>query len=147
MNFSERITSFISFSDAYVRFKQLDYQVATLTPEWHRASIERRNSVRNITVGCDLRGMTSQVAAEKKVKAWMRDNLELPDGVQMSYGGLRAINGEMVAQILWSVVAMLLVMFVLLLYHFGKVSLALLTLSSAVLCVFGVPCPPFLMVL
>ena len=90
-----------------------------------------------------MRGTTGQVAAEKKVKAWMRDNLELPDGVQMSYGGLSAINGEMIPQILWSVVAMLLVMFVLLLYHFGKVSLALLTLSSAVLCVFGVPCPLF----
>ena len=112
-------------------------QVATLTPEWHRASIERRNSVRTLTVGCDLRGATSQVAAEKKVKAWMGDNLELPEGVQVSYGGLSAINGEMVPPILWSVVAALLVMFVLLLYHFGKVSLALLTLSSSALCIFG----------
>lgn len=112
-------------------------QVATLTPEWHRASIERRNSVRTITVGCDLRGTTSQVAAEKKVKAWMRDHLELPEGVEVSYGGLSAINGEMIPQIMWSVVAALLVMFVLLLYHFGKISLALLTLSSAALCVFG----------
>jgi len=112
-------------------------QVATLTPEWHRASIEHRNSVRTITIGCDLRGTTSQVAAEKKVKAWMRDNLELPEGVQVSYGGLSAINGEMIPQIMWSVVAALLVMFVLLLYHFGKISLALLTLSSAVLCIFG----------
>ncbi len=112
-------------------------QVATLTPEWHRASIEHRNSVRTITVGCDLRGTTSQVAAEKKVKAWIHDNLELPEGVQVSYGGLSAINGEMIPQIMWSVVAALLVMFVLLLYHFGKISLALLTLSSAVLCIFG----------
>lgn len=30
-----------------------------------------------------------------------------------------------------------MVMFVLLLYHFGKVSLAVLTLSSAILCIFG----------
>ena len=113
-------------------------QVATLTPEWHRASIEHRNSVRTITVGCDLRGTTSQVAAEKKVKAWISDNLQdLPEGVSISYGGLSAINGEMVPPIMWSVVAALLVMFVLLLYHFGKVSLAVLTLSSAILCIFG----------
>lgn len=113
-------------------------QVATLTPEWHRASIEHRNSVRTITVGCDLRGTTSQVAAEKKVKAWISDNLQdLPEGVSISYGGLSAINGEMVPPIMWSVVAALLVMFVLLLYHFGKVSLAMLTLSSAILCIFG----------
>ena len=62
-------------------------QVATLTPEWHRASIEHRNSVRTITVGCDLRGTTSQVAAEKKVKAWISDNLQdLPEGVSIAYG-------------------------------------------------------------
>lgn len=113
-------------------------QVATLTPEWHHASIERRNSVRTLTVGCDLRGTTSQVAAEKKVKAWIHENMsQLPEGVSISYGGLSAINGEMIPQIMWSVVAALLVMFVLLLYHFGKISLALLTLSSAVLCLFG----------
>ena len=113
-------------------------QVATLAPEWHYASIERRNSVRTITVGCDLRGTTSQVAAEKKVKAWIQENMsELPEGVSISYGGLSAINGEMIPQIMLSVVAALLVMFVLLLYHFGKISLALLTLSSAVLCLFG----------
>lgn len=102
-------------------------QVATLLPEWHHASIERRNSVRMLTVGCGLRGTTSQVAAEKKVKVWIHDNMsELPKGVSISYGGLSCINGEMIPQIMWSVVAALLVMFVLLLYHFGKISLALL---------------------
>lgn len=56
-------------------------QVATLSPEWHYVSIERRNSVRLLTIGCDLRGTTSQVAAEKKVKAWIHDNMsELPEG-------------------------------------------------------------------
>ena len=43
----------------------------------------------------------------------------------------------MIPQILWSVVAALAVMLVLLLYHFGKIGLALLTLSSAILCLFG----------
>ena len=38
---------------------------------------------------------------------------------------------------MWSVVAALAVMLVLLIYHFGKLGLALLALSSAVLCLFG----------
>ena len=38
---------------------------------------------------------------------------------------------------MWSIVAALLVMFVLLLYHFGKIRLAVLALSSSALCVFG----------
>ena len=113
-------------------------QVANLEPSWHHTSLERRNSVRTITVGADLRGATSQVSAEKKVKGWIDKHLtDLPEGVSIAYGGLTEINGLMVPQILWSVVAALAVMLVLLLYHFGKIGLALLTLSSAILCLFG----------
>ncbi|MGN1247575.1 MAG: efflux RND transporter permease subunit, partial [Paludibacteraceae bacterium] len=113
-------------------------QVATLEPAWHRASITHYNGIPTITVGCDLRGNTSSVAAEKKVKQWINIHMtDLPEGVTISYGGLSAVNSEMIPQILWSVVAALLVMLVLLLYHFGKVPLALLTLSSALLCIYG----------
>ncbi len=113
-------------------------QVANLEPSWHHTNLERRNSVRTITVAADLRGTTSQVSAEKKVKEWIDENItDLPDGVSITYGGLTEINGLMIPQILWSVVAALAVMLVLLLYHFGKIGLALLTLSSAILCLFG----------
>ena len=113
-------------------------QVAKIEPDWHHTSLERRNAVRTITVGADLRGSVSQVSAEKKVKQWVETHItDLPEGVSISYGGLSEINGMLVPQILWSVVAALAVMLVLLLYHFGKIGLALLTLSSALLCVFG----------
>lgn len=113
-------------------------QVATIEPEWHHTSLERRNAVRTITVSADLKGDISQVSAEKKVKKWVDTHLTgLPDGVSVSYGGLSEINGILIPQILWSVVAALAVMLVLLLYHFGKIGLAFLTLSSAILCIFG----------
>lgn len=113
-------------------------QVASIEPEWHHASLERRNAVRTMTVGADLKGATSQVDAERKVKKWVDTHLtELPEGVEIVYGGLTEINNLIIPQILWSIVAALAVMLVLLLYHFGKIGLALLTLSSAVLCLFG----------
>ncbi|MCQ2346180.1 MAG: efflux RND transporter permease subunit [Paludibacteraceae bacterium] len=112
-------------------------QVADCEPAWHHATLVHRNGIRTIAVGADLQGKTSQVAAEKKVKKWIRSQNLKREGVSISYGGLSSINGQMIPQILWSVVAALLVMFVLLLYHFGNVSLALLTLSSAALCIFG----------
>ena len=62
---------------------------------------------------------------------------DLPEGVTVAYGGLTEINNLMIPQILWSIVAALAVMLILLLYHFGKLGLALLALSSASLCVFG----------
>ncbi len=114
-------------------------QVADITPAWHHTLIEHRNGVPTITIGADLVGTTSQVSAEKTVRAWLEGFcLRHPtDGLQIRFGGLTELNGLIVPQILWSIVAALLVMFVLLLYHFGKIRLALLALSSAALCVFG----------
>ncbi len=113
-------------------------QVASIEPDWHHTTLERRNAVRTMTVGADLKGATSQVDAERKVKKWVESHLtELPEGVEIAYGGLTEINNLIVPQILWSIVAALAVMLVLLLYHFGKIGLALLTLSSAILCLFG----------
>lgn len=113
-------------------------QVATIEPAWHHTYIERRNAVRTITIGSDLRGTTSQVSAERKVREWIDTHIkDLPEGVSIVYGGLTEVNGLILPQIFWSIVAALAVMLVLLLYHFGKIGLALLTLSSAVLCVFG----------
>ena len=113
-------------------------QVASIEPGWHHTYIEHRNAVRTLTVGADLRGTTSQVDAERKVKKWIDSHLtDLPEGVEIVYGGLSEINDMLIPQILWSIVAALAVMLVLLLYHFGKIGLALLTLSSAILCLFG----------
>ncbi len=113
-------------------------QVATIEPNWHHTLLERRNAVRTMTVGADLRGTTSQVDAERKVKNWVENNLtDLPEGVSIAFGGLTEINDMLIPQILWSIVAALAVMLALLLYHFGKIGLALLTLSSAILCLFG----------
>lgn len=116
-------------------------QVASVSPSWHRANIERRNAIRTVTVGCDLRGKTSQVDAERKVRKWIDsqhfDQDPQFEGIQITYGGLTEINGMILPKIGWSIVAALLVMFVLMLYHFGKVSLAILALSSSVLCIFG----------
>ena len=113
-------------------------QVASIEPGWHHTCLEHRNAIRTLTVGADLRGTASQVDAERKVKKWVNTHLtDLPEGVQIGYGGLTEINDLLIPQILWSIVAALAVMLVLLLYHFGKIGLAFLTLSSAILCLFG----------
>lgn len=106
-------------------------QVADLTPAWHHSTITHRNGIRTITIGADLRGNTSQVFAQKQIE---RRVGKRPD---VTYGGLSALNDQMIPEILVSIVAALLVMFALMMYHFGKVSLSLLALSSSVLCLFG----------
>lgn len=114
-------------------------QIADIIPEWHHTLIEHRNGVATITIGADLVGTTSQVVAERIVRQWMEGFAARhpSEAIQVRYGGLSELNGLIIPKILWSIVAALLVMFVLLLYHFGKIRLAVLALSSAVLCLFG----------
>lgn len=114
-------------------------QVAEVSPEWHHASISRRNSLRTITVGADLYGNASAPASLKKIQHYINTDLApaLPEGVSISYGGLQATNRQVIPEILWSIAAALLVMFALLLFHFAKVSISILSLSMSLLCIFG----------
>lgn len=114
-------------------------QIAEVTPDWHHASITRRNSIRTVTIGADLYGNASAPASLKKIQHYIKNNLQptLPPDIKISYGGLQAANAQVIPQIAWSVVAALLVMFILLLLHFAKISISLLSLSMSLLCLFG----------
>lgn len=113
-------------------------QVADVKPVWRNASLTRWNGERTITIGCDMRGTTSQPVIQKKVQHWVENHLHnLPPDVHIEYGGLTSVNENVIPQIIYTIIAALLVMFVVLLIHFKKVDISLLTLSSAGLCLFG----------
>ena len=114
-------------------------QVATVEPAWHHSSISRRNSVRTLTVGADLRGKEPQPKQQKLLETYVNQHIKpnLPEGVTVSYGGLTAMNNAVIPELIWSVFAALLVLFVLLIWHFGKMSVAVLALSMSLLCIFG----------
>ena len=114
-------------------------QVADVGPEWHDAVINRRNSIRTITVGADLKYGVSQPEVMKKIDNYVEKELKpaLPQGVEVSYGGLTNVNGQVIPQIALSFFAAVLVLFVFQLYHFGKLDIVFLTLSASLICVFG----------
>ncbi len=111
-------------------------QLAEIQPMWHHSKLCHRNGVRSITVGADLRGNAPQPKSMKKIQRFM-SGLELPEGVSIASGGLTDINDRVVPQLILSVLAAILVMFALLLFHFGKLSVALLALSASLLTIFG----------
>ncbi|MBQ9706253.1 MAG: efflux RND transporter permease subunit [Paludibacteraceae bacterium] len=111
-------------------------QVADIEPCWRHSSIPHRNNIPTVTVGADLRGTASAPAVMKKVKRIVRQ-LPQQEGVSISYGGLGEINDMVIPQLVWSVIAALTVMFVLLLYHFSNVKISVLSLSMSLLCIFG----------
>lgn len=114
-------------------------QVATVSPEWQDAVFNRRNSIRTLTVGADLKFGLSQPGVQKKIDKYVKTQLEpnLPEGVNITYGGLTSANGSVIPQIALSFIAAVLVLFAFLLYHFGKLDIVFLTLSASLICVFG----------
>ena len=114
-------------------------QVADLSPEWHPAQIVRHNNKNTITVAADMKFWKSQAASMKKIEHYINTEVlpNLPEGVHVEYGGLSALNTMVIPQILKSLVAAIAVLLAFLIAYFKKVNLALLTLCSSSLCMFG----------
>lgn len=114
-------------------------QVATITPAWEPARIVRRNGVRCVTVGCDLQYGKSQPVSMKKIEQFIETEIRpnLPKGIEVSYGGLTAANKELIPELSLGVAMAILVIFLFLLFNFGKVDIALLSLAACMLCFFG----------
>ncbi len=114
-------------------------QVADIEPDWKKSSITRYNGVRTITVGSDLAFGHSQPESMTKIEKYVEENIKpnLPAGIKVDYAGLTKINKEMLPQIILSILAAVLVLFIFLLYHFKKLDIASLSLGSCVMCIFG----------
>jgi len=111
-------------------------QIADVEPEWHDAVINRRNSIRTVTVSADLNYDYSQPGVMKKIDQYIKDHPQ-PEGVEISYGGLTGLNNIVIPQLTNSFLAAVFVLFIFLLYHFGRLDIVFLTLSANLICVFG----------
>lgn len=110
-------------------------QVAEVRPTWHHSAITHWNGVRTITVAADLKGNASQPAANDEIFKWVKKSGK--HDFEISAGGLTKTNEEMVPQILVAIIAAIAVMFAVLLYNYQRINLSLLTISTALLTLFG----------
>ncbi len=114
-------------------------QVADVSPEWRPETFVRTGGVESITVGADMRFGISQPEAMKAIKEYVKKEIEpgLPDGVTISYGGLSSMNGDVGPEIFMAFICAVAILFIFLLIHFKKISIAVLTLVLSSLCLFG----------
>ncbi|MBQ3709841.1 MAG: efflux RND transporter permease subunit [Bacteroidales bacterium] len=114
-------------------------QVADISPEWHPAQLTHNNGKSNITVAADMKFWKSQTASMKKIQHYIDTEIRpsLPEGVEIAYGGLSSLNTMVIPQILESLIAAILVLLAFLVAYFKKFSLAIMTLCSSALCMFG----------
>lgn len=114
-------------------------QVAYVSPDWTLTELDHMAGREAVSVYADMRTGQSQPVAMKKIKKFVDTELrpEFGDDVQVSFGGLSATNDQVFPEIAWSFFAAVMVLFLFLLFHFKKASLAVLTLSMSMLCLFG----------
>ncbi len=111
-------------------------QVADMEAEWNPELICRNNGQQLIYIGADMKYGMSQPLATKAIKKYLKE-LELPEGVRVEFGGLNSINSSVGPEIALAFLAAVFVLFVFLLFHFKKISLAILTIVLSSLCLFG----------
>lgn len=111
-------------------------QVADIQPRFHHSNMPHRNGVRCVTVSADVKPGAGQIREFTKVRRAL-DKIDLPDGVTVEPGGTYAVSSNLLPGLLMSVVAAICVMFLVLIIHYGKLNISLLSISMAVLCIFG----------
>lgn len=114
-------------------------QVASVRPGWEPEQIPHSRGTESITVSADMVMGQSQPEAMERICAFVSETLEpmLPSGVSISYGGLTETNGTVIPEIMLSFLCAVAVLFFFLLFHFRKMSLAVLTMALSLLCLFG----------
>lgn len=114
-------------------------QVAQISPEWHPEVISHIGGKEVVSVYADLNSGSSQPDAMREIKDFLASQIvpNLPEGVEVDYGGLSSVNGKVIPEILLSLICAVLVLFGFLLYHFKNISLSVLTIVLSLLSLFG----------
>lgn len=114
-------------------------QVATVTPGWEPESIPHIGGRQAVSVYADMMMGRSQPEAMERIERYVDDVLkpQLPDGITVEYGGLSGVNDTVIPEILLSFICAVAVLFFFLLFHFKKISIAVLTIVLSLLCLFG----------
>ena len=111
-------------------------QFADVVPTWQYGQICHRNGLRTVTVMAEVtRGLNDGIVT-KKIMERLAD-FKLPEGMQIEYGGQYEADNETGPQIAGALVMSVMIIFFVLLWHFKKVSEALLIMVCLTLCVFG----------
>ena len=111
-------------------------QVADVSPGWEPEVLTRINGKQAIVVGADMKYGYSQPTATKAIKEYL-SRTTMPEGVSVEFGGLNSINSSIGPELIISFFAAVFVLFMFLLFHFKKISLAVLTIVLSSLCLFG----------
>jgi multidrug efflux pump subunit AcrB len=111
-------------------------QIASIYPDWNEGQIVRRNGIRTLTVQADIRRNINMTATTAKLKENI-EQVKLPNGVTLTIGGQEEADNEAKPQIMGALVIAIIIIFFILVFHFRRISMALLVLTSTTLSLIG----------
>ena len=111
-------------------------QVAKLNPQFKHCNLPHRNGMKCITVAADVIPGAGQLKEFSRIDDYI-ETLDIPDDIIIEQGGSMAVTKETVPSLIQSIAAAIVVMFIVLIIHYAKIGISLLSLSVSVLCIFG----------
>lgn len=111
-------------------------QVADIEPGWSPAQRTRYAGEETVIISADMKFHRSQPVSMEKIQKYIA-GMNLPEGVSIDFGGLSSTNRDVLPEIALSFLCAVAVLFFFLLFHFKKISLAVITLALSSLCLFG----------
>jgi multidrug efflux pump subunit AcrB len=111
-------------------------QLANLKQEWTEGEIARRNGVRTITVRTDVERGAVVSDVFNKARPII-ENLKLPEGISIGYGGDYETNIDEVTPIYYAMAVTVAIIFIILMFQFRNIKTSLLIMMTMPLSIFG----------
>ncbi|WP_074587585.1 efflux RND transporter permease subunit [Pedobacter antarcticus] len=111
-------------------------QVADITPEWNEGQLVRRNGVRTLTVKVDIDKDAVAANVLAKISPSV-DKLPLPEGLYIEYGGDKQMTDENMGPMGLSLLLSIILLTLILIWHFKSIKHALLSIITMPLSIFG----------
>ncbi|MDR0558553.1 MAG: efflux RND transporter permease subunit [Prevotellaceae bacterium] len=114
-------------------------QIARISPEWNEGVITHRNGIREIIVLADVKRGENVNDFFKQIDRFITSEIAplLPAGISLDYGGENGQDTTVVNPMLWGMAISFVIIFFILVFHFRKLKLAIIIMSSVALCLFG----------
>lgn len=127
---NQYITSLSSFSASPLR------SFASLSPEWTEGTIVHRNGTPTLTIFIDndITGVAAKMFDEMRPQI---DNLKLPEGTSINYGGDYEGQVEVFVPMAIALILSIAVIFFIILFQFKKMKLSLLIMLTMILTLPG----------
>jgi multidrug efflux pump subunit AcrB len=114
-------------------------QIAKVSPEWNESVITHRNGIRTLSVLADVRRFAYDNEVFEKVRRFVDAEIisQLPENVTLKYGGAVELEEEVMTPMMTAMLIAFVIMFFILIFHFRKIKMAVIIMSSAALSIFG----------